>query len=236
MDPSLINHFIGPIEHHVADYTKGNRFHHIEGVRSMPLVRKLGNALLSFLTKLSTGYWRVFDPTNGFTAIEASVAKTLPSDKIAKRYFFESDMLFRLGILGAVVTDIPMPATYGSEKSNLSVLRSIPEFSWRHLRNLWKRIVYDYFLRDFSIASVELATGLIFLTFGFVFGLIRWAESIREGIAASAGTVMVSALPILIGTQLLLSFLNFDIQRRGTIPLHVRTSQSLDHTTREPNV
>jgi hypothetical protein len=159
---------------------------------------------LSFLSKLSSGYWRLFDPTNGFTAIDAKVAAALPFDKLHNRYFFESDMLFRLGVLGAVVADIPMPAMYGEEKSNLSVVRSIPEFSWRHLRNLFKRVGYDYFLRDFSIASLELLFGLGLVLFGGVFGTIRWIQSASDGVAATAGTVMIAALPIFVGMQLLL--------------------------------
>ncbi|MDF1595402.1 MAG: glycosyltransferase family 2 protein [Acidimicrobiia bacterium] len=225
MDPSLIPVFVAPVVQHLADYAKGNRFYDIDSIRPIPALRRIGNAALSFMSKLSSGYWRIFDPTNGYTAIDARVLAVMPLDKMNKRYFFESDMLFRLGVLGAVVTDIPMPAIYGEERSNLSILRSIPEFFFRHTQNLLKRVVYDYFLRDFSIASVELVAGLVFLTFGTIFGAVRWIESISGGVAATAGTVMIAALPVFLGTQLLLSFLNYDMQRLGSVPLHIRLAQ-----------
>ena len=96
MDPALIMDFVAPIIEGEADYTKGNRFYDIEKVRSMPKIRMFGNAVLSFMSKLSSGYWNIFDPTNGYTAIHADVAHQLPFNKITRRYFFESDMLFRL--------------------------------------------------------------------------------------------------------------------------------------------
>src|SRR5690606_32001950 len=108
MDASLIPDFIEPIINGEADYTKGNRFFDLEELRSMPRIRLIGNAVLSFMTKFSSGYWNLFDPTNGFTALHADVARYLPLSKISKRYFFESDMLFRLNTLRAVVHDIPM--------------------------------------------------------------------------------------------------------------------------------
>ena len=110
MDPSLIVDFIRPIIDGEADYTKGNRFFNLESLASMPKIRLFGNAVLSLMTKLSSGYWNLFDPTNGYTAIHADIAKYLPFEKISNRYFFETDMLFRLNTLKAVVIDIPMEA------------------------------------------------------------------------------------------------------------------------------
>lgn len=119
MDPALLSQFIAPILEGEADYTKGNRFFDLENVKSMPKMRLFGNAVLSFMCKISSGYWDLFDPTNGYTAIHASVARRLPFEKISQRYFFESDMLFRLNTLRAVVVDVPMEAKYGDEVSNL---------------------------------------------------------------------------------------------------------------------
>ena len=133
MDPDLIPAFIEPILRGEADYTKGNRFFEIETIRQMPWTRLIGNTGLSFLTKLSTGYWNLFDPTNGYTAINSSVAARLPFEKISFRYFFESDMLFRLNTMRAVVVDIPMFARYGSEKSNLKVWREFPHFFYKNM-------------------------------------------------------------------------------------------------------
>ncbi|HZV64622.1 MAG TPA: glycosyltransferase family 2 protein, partial [Telluria sp.] len=99
MDARLIPNFVAPILAGEADYTKGNRFYDLEQIHAMPPMRLFGNALLSLLTKLSSGYWDLFDPTNGYTAIHADAARHLPFDKISQRYFFETDMLFRLNTL-----------------------------------------------------------------------------------------------------------------------------------------
>lgn len=128
MDPSLIPEFILPIIIGDADYTKGNRFFDLEEIRNMPRVRLFGNAVLSLMAKLSTGYWDLFDPTNGYTAIHADVARHLPFAKISKRYFFETDILFRLNTLRAVVVDVPMSAKYADEVSNLKISKIIGEF------------------------------------------------------------------------------------------------------------
>ena len=222
MDPALISKFVTPIAQGSADYVKGNRFYSIEDVRTMPRVRLLGNAWLSFLTKLSSGYWNTFDPTNGYTAISAAVLSNLPLNKLSRRYFFESDLLFRLSTVQAVVLDVPMVAVYGDEKSGLNEWRVLPQFLGGNLGNLFKRICYNYFLRGFSIASLELVAGLFLLIFGFVFGILGWIASAETGVPASTGTVMLAALPIILGVQLLLSFLAFDIAatpRRAIGPL-----------------
>lgn len=218
MDPALIAAFVSPILKGEADYTKGNRFFDLEQLRAMPTVRLFGNAVLSLMTKLSSGYWDLFDPTNGYTALHSDVARHLPFNKISKRYFFETDMLFRLNILKAVVVDIPMDASYGDETSNLKISKIIGEFLIKHLRNLLKRIFYNYYLRDLSIASIELPLGLILIASGAIFGGAHWIDGIRTGVATSAGTVMLSALPVLMGLQFCLGFLAYDI---GSVPKKV---------------
>ena len=211
MDPLLLPLFIDPIARGEADYCKGNRFFNLDQIGVMPKTRIFGNAILSFMTKISSGYWDIFDPTNGFTAIHAGVAKNLPFHKISKRYFFETDMLFRLNVIKAVVVDIPMDAKYDGAESNLSIKKIIGEFMYKHTRNFVKRIFYNYYLRDLSLASIELPIGLLLLIIGGIFGLMEWIYSAREGINTPAGTVMLAALPILMGIQLILAFLGADI-------------------------
>lgn len=222
MNPALINKLIEPIALDRADYCKGNRFYNPSDLRQMPNVRLIGNALLSFMTKVSSGYWNSFDPTNGFTAIHAKVAEQLPMEKIAKRYFFESDMLFHLNVMRAVVTDFPMSAEYGDEVSNLKIMNVIGEFLYRNISNSVKRIAYNYFLRNFSVASIEVILGPLLMLFGAVFGGYQWGLSSATGVPATTGSVMIAALPIIVGTQLFLSFLNFDIQNEPREPLHPR--------------
>lgn len=219
MDPKLIPIFVDPILNGTADYTKGNRFFNPEDVKAMPIIRVIGNISLSFMQKMSSGYWDLFDPTNGYTAINLHLLELLPLDKIAKRYFFESDILFRLGTINAVATDVPMKAIYGDEVSNLKISDVVFKFAYSHLKNTCKRIFYKYYLRDFSVASIELPVGFILFIYGLVFGIINWSDSIHEAQAASSGTVMLAALPIIIGIQLLLSFLEYDIATRPKKPI-----------------
>ena len=222
MDPRLISVLISPITRGEADYAKGNRFHELDGLKAMPASRIFGNLVLSFLSKMSSGYWGLFDPTNGFTAIHAKVAGRLPMDRVSERYFFESDMLFRLNLLGAVVADVPMEAHYGAETSGLRIHRAIMEFAVNHWLNAAKRVFYSYFLRDFGAASVELLLGMVLVVFGIVFGALEWYESTTSGVPATAGTVILAALPIILGTQFLIAFLNFDTRNVPKTPLHPR--------------
>ena len=228
MDASLIPSFIEPILAGEADYTKGNRFYDLEEIRAMPGLRLLGNAVLSFMTKASSGYWDIFDPTNGYTAIQADIARYLPFKKISSRYFFETDMLFRLNTLRAVVIDIPMDAKYGDEISNMKISKIIGEFLFKHVRNFSKRIFYNYYLRDVSLASIELPLGVLLLGCGVFFGGWNWMLASREGIATPAGTVMLSAIPILVGLQLVLAFLAYDIASVPRRPRHRRIRNLLN--------
>ncbi|WP_426075818.1 glycosyltransferase family 2 protein [Janthinobacterium sp. PSPC3-1] len=219
MDPALIPDFIDPIVAGEADYTKGNRFYNLEEIRAMPKVRLIGNAVLSFMTKLSSGYWDLFDPTNGYTAIHCRVARRLPLPKISKRYFFETDMLFRLNTLRAVVVDVPMDAHYGDEVSGLKISSIVGEFLAKHARNFSKRIFYNYYLRNMSPASLELPLGLGMVLFGALYGGYHWLLSIQLGTSTPAGTVMLSAMPVIVGFQLLLAFLAEDIASVPRRPL-----------------
>ena len=225
MAPELLPQFVAPILEGYADYTKGNRFFDLTQIRQMPSVRLFGNAVLSFMSKFSSGYWDIFDPTNGYTAIHTRVVEHLPLDKISSRYFFESDMLFLLNTLRCVVVDIPMDAVYGDEKSGLKIKSILLDFLWKHARNYFKRIFYNYFLRDLSAASMQLVLGLVMLVFGVAFGLDAWRTSSAQGMETPAGTVMVAALPVFVGLQLLLSFLTQDIQSTPRVPIHKRLSK-----------
>jgi dolichol-phosphate mannosyltransferase len=225
MDPALIPNFVDPILSGEADYTKGNRFFDLEKVRAMPKVRLIGNAVLSLMTKLSSGYWDLFDPTNGYTAIHARVAEHLPMEKLSRRYFFETDVLFRLNTLRAVVMDVPMEAHYGDEVSNLKISKIVTEFIFKHARNFMKRIGYNYYLRDMSLGSLELPVGLLLFCGGGVFGIYHWINSMRAGVETSSGTVMLAALPILMGIQLILSFFGQDIAAVPRTPLHKKISR-----------
>lgn len=225
MDPRLIPRLIKPIEMGLADYVKGNRFYNLEKIRQMPAKRIFGNAALSFITKLSSGYWNIYDPTNGFTAIDCSVARNLPFDKISKRYFFESDLLFRLNTIRAVVQDMPMDAHYADEKSNMRIGKIIPEFIYKNIRNFLKRIFYNYYLRDMSIGSLMLPLGVVMFLWGVIFGMLKWQLATITGLNTPVGTVMISVLPIVLGMQFILAFLNEDISSVPKYPVSVFLKQ-----------
>lgn len=235
MNPAFIPDFVAPIFNGEADYVKGNRFYSLDGVIRMPTLRLVGNAGLSFFSKLSTGYWDLFDPTNGYIAIHAEVARLLPFDRLHGRYFFESDLLFRLATLRARVIELPIETVYGNEASHLSELRCLLSFPFFHGRNFLKRLFYDYILRNFSAASLSLIAGLITISFGLIYGAAHWLQSLHTGEVATAGTVMLSALPFLVGVQLLLSFLAQDVALTPKTAIHGRLSSKRVLSTAKNN-
>ncbi len=210
MDTAYLQALIQPIVDHEADYTKGNRFTDFKALAKMPKIRLFGNSGLSFLVKAASGYWTVMDPTNGYTAISRQAIENLELDKIARRYFFESDMLIHLNIENAVVVDIPIPAKYGDEKSSLSITRTLFGFPPKLFKGLVKRIFLKYFIYDFNMISIYLIFGIPFLTFGLVFGLYHWITA-SETASTPVGTVMLAVLPIILGIQFLLQAIQIDI-------------------------
>ena len=219
MDPGFIPSLIRPILEGKADYVKGNRFFTLESLKTMPNIRKFGNALLSLVNKVSSGYWNIMDPTNGYTAIHKQALTLLPLEKLDQRYFFESDLLFRLGTIRAVVRDAPMNAYYGEEESGLNITHTAMRFPWLYLKAFFKRIFYTYYLRDFNRASIELLLAIPLIIFGVGWGVIQWISSVEAMEVASTGTVMLAVLPITIGFQMLLDAINFDVSNAPDIPL-----------------
>jgi len=219
MDPGYIPDLVQPLLAREADYTKGNRFYQREHLTKMPTVRMFGNSVLSLMTKFSSGYWNIIDPTNGFTALHAVAAQEVDLAKVDHRYFFESDMLFRLNIARAVVKDVPMPAIYGLEHSNLSIGHVLLEFPVKHLRNLLKRFAYNYLVRDFSVGTIQAVAGLALTVFGITFGAVSWIRNAEAARDTPVGTVILATLPIILGFQLLLAALSFDIANIPTRPI-----------------
>jgi hypothetical protein len=240
MDPYLISILVEPIVNGMADYAKGNRFYNIDYLQNMPPIRIFGNGVLSFFSKLSTGYWNIFDPTNGFTAIHASLLPHLSLEKISKRYFFESDFLFRLSLVRGVVADVPMKAIYGNEVSNLKVSRVLFEFQYKHFLNFVKRILYNYFLRDMSLASITLLVGVVATSVGLIFGGFSWITGYMWSMPNTFNTVNLITLLILFGVQNLLFFFSYDINsiprytvNQGFLKINNRLKQIYFNNNRE---
>lgn len=211
MDAAHIPALITPLAQGKADYTKGNRFRDFQALQQMPFVRRVGNLGLSFLTKAATGYWGIFDPTNGFFAIRAEVLAQMPLNKIDHRYYFETSMLANLYLLGAAVADVSIPARYGNETSHLSIRRTLFEFPLKLLLTFLRRILLKYYIYDFSMMSLYLMVGIPLLLFGGIFGSIKWIEYASQNIPAPTGTVMLPTLSVILGIQILLSAIEIDM-------------------------
>ena len=226
----LVPQLVQPLLDGEADYTKGNRFRDFKAVRSMPLVRRIGNVILSFLAKAATGYWHCFDPTNGFVAIRADVLSQLPLHRVDPTYFFETSMLSHLYVLGAVVKEIPMPARYAGETSSLRIGRVIRQFPGRLAWSLLRRLTLKNFVYDFNLESFHLASGIPLLLAGMIYGGYHWWWYASHRQAAPVGTVVLSALLITVGIQLLISAVNLDLQAIPREPINGGPIETADGT------
>ncbi|WP_238857788.1 glycosyltransferase family 2 protein [Poritiphilus flavus] len=226
MDANQIPILILPLLAEQADYTKGNRFHDFTALKSMPKIRLLGNSVLSFVVKATSGYWNLMDPTNGFCAISYPALCELKLDKIDKGYFFETDMLIHLNLINKVVMDVPIAAIYGNEISNLRIRNVLFSFAIKAWKGLLKRIFYKYYIYDFNMASIYFLIAIPLLVFGLAFGGYRWNMGILENSENNAGTIMLAALPIILGIQFLLQAINIDI---SSIPKKSADSYRSDH-------
>jgi hypothetical protein len=211
MDSSYIPALIKPILENKADYTKGNRFRDFKALKQMPVIRRMGNLGLSFLIKAASGYWNIFDPNNGFVAISKETLQSINMGKIHPRYFFESSMLIELYHTDAVIQEIPMKARYGNEVSNLSLTRTLFGFPPKLLKAFIRRIILRYFLFDFNIASVYMLFGFPLFVFGLYYGIANYIKYGGSQIPAPTGTVVIPTLLIILGFQLLLSAISYDI-------------------------
>ncbi|WP_169581673.1 MULTISPECIES: glycosyltransferase family 2 protein [Microbacterium] len=219
MDPAYLPDLLDRVTDDGYGFAKANRFYAPESFHGMPGYRVFGNIALSFLTKLASGYWNLFDPQNGYTAVRTEVLRRVPLDRVAKRYSFENDLLIHLNILQVPAVDVPIPAVYGDEVSSIRLSRVVPELIGRLTRGFWTRVWYRYVLWSFSPIAL-----LGFLGLGlFVFGLavsIWMVFQIAASVVATAATVMLAALPLMIGTQLLISALQLDIQATPSTPTY----------------
>jgi glycosyltransferase involved in cell wall biosynthesis len=215
MNPRYLTELLQPISDGSADFAKGNRFNDFEALKSMPTIRRIGNLGLSFLIKAASGYWDVFDPSNGFVAISTKTLNRLDLDKLAPRYFFESSLLIELYYTGARIKDVAMPAIYGEEVSNLSVTKTLFGFPPKLFRALFRRILLSYFIYDFSITSVYMLAGLPLFVFGLLYGIVKWIYFASLDVAAPTGTVMLAVLPFILGFQMLLSAIQHDIDSKN---------------------
>jgi len=231
----LVPELIEPLVRGEADYTKGNRFRDFSTLRQMPLVRRIGNVALSFLSKAATGYWQLFDPTNGFVAVRADVLSQVPLKRVDPTYFFETSMLSHLYVLGAVVKEVPMPARYAGETSSLSIPRVLFQFPLKLAASFVRRIVLKHYVYDFNIESLDIALGMPLVLGGAIYGLTKWIYYATHNLAAPTGTVVLPSMAIVLGVQLLLSAAHLDLAAVPREPVNrgpIETSVSASSQSR----
>ncbi|WP_290701872.1 glycosyltransferase family 2 protein [Lacinutrix sp.] len=213
MDTSYIKDLVAPLVNGEASYAKGNRFRDFKALKKMPITRKIGNLGLSFLTKAATGYWNNFDPTNGFFAIKTETLKRLDFDEISNRYYFETSLISQLYFQDAVIKDVPMPAIYGDEKSSMSVWKMPFVFFPKLIKTFFNRLFKSYFVYDFNISSIYILIGTPLFLFGFIYGIYNWWFYSSQSLFAPTGTIMLVTLTIIVGFQLLLQAVHYDITK-----------------------
>lgn len=219
MDPEYLPALLDPIADGRAQFTKANRFYGRGSFAGMPRTRVFGNIALSFLTKASSGYWNLFDPQNGYTAIHRDALERIPWDQIAKRYDFENDLLINLNILRVPAADVPVPARYGTEVSGMHLATVGPRIALRLVRGFWTRMWWKYVLQSFSAVALLFFSGLALLLLGSIVGVWIIFHTLGPP-TASPGTVILCVAPLLSGLQLLLFSMLLDIQESSPWPPH----------------
>ena len=233
MDPSRIPEFVAPIARGDADITKGNRFAHLRALRRMPFVRRIGNLGLSFMAKAASGYWHVFDPTNGYIAISADALTEMNLGRLADTYFFEISFLCEAYFTRAILEDIPMRPVYGEENSSLRPLAMVWHFTPRLVERFFYRILVYYFVRDFNAVSLFLTAGVPTFLFGLAWSLYHWIGAADQGVKTGTGSIIIGALAILIGFQLILQATVLDVENepgRGGREPHRPKPRNLHHS------
>lgn len=211
MDPNFLPSLLDPIAKGPYQFAKANRFFAPGSFKGMPSHRVFGNVGLSFLTKAASGYWNLFDPQNGYTAIHRGALERLQLNRLAPRYEFENDLLIQLNILRVPAVDVPIPAVYGDEVSGIRLAPTSARILRHLVRGFWCRIWWKYVVQSFSPVALMLFGGLALVTVGLAIGGWIIANTLGSP-TASAGTVVLCVAPLLSGFHMLLFAMLLDIQ------------------------
>jgi glycosyltransferase involved in cell wall biosynthesis len=202
-----------PVARGEADYAKANRLFTGEAWEVIPHSRYLGNAALSLLTKIASGYWHVADSQSGFTAISRELLQRLDLARLYRGYGFPNDMLVHLNVWNARVRDVPSRPVYGvGERSGIKLRRVVPRISWLLLKGFLWRLREKYVIRDFHPLVFFYALGFVLTTVGIVLGAIVAALRILSGNELTAGTAVLVALLLISGSQFTLFAMWFDME------------------------
>ena len=217
MNPADIPKICSPIINNECDATKGNRFTNLENLINMPKIRLFGNLVLSYITKLSTGYWEIFDPTNGFIAFRRSVLEKIDLQKINDRFFFETDLLFRCGLKNISINNVELDISYSNKYSSLNPLKELPIFLIRNIKMFFKRVIYQYFILDFNPGSIEIFMAILLGLFSLFFGSFLLYLTNATNVLTSAGTVSIFIISTIVSIQFLIGFIYYDCSTRVLI-------------------
>jgi glycosyltransferase involved in cell wall biosynthesis len=218
MDPGIIGSFIDPIIANKADYTKGNRLLSPEYRMGMSRWRFFGNTVLTFMTKFSSGYWKLMDPQNGYTAISRGALERLNLDLIYPRYGYCNDLLVKLNVFGFRVMDVEMPARYGREQSKIKYGSYICKVSWLLFRDFFYRLRMKYIILSFHPLVIFYLFGLAMTLGGLAAGVYTaYFVLVEQGPLFIRG--VLSLLIFALGIQFLSFALMFDIQESRDISL-----------------
>ncbi|HUS25911.1 MAG TPA: glycosyltransferase family 2 protein [Nevskiaceae bacterium] len=214
-NPDYIKTMVNTLLDEKLDYVKANRFVHLETLKQMPTYRRIGNTVITILTKFSSGYYSIFDSLNGYGVFRRKTLEKLPFEHLGRRYDYEITLLVALSIMGARIRDEPVPAIYADEVSTIPVFKSTMRALRMVWEGFWRRIYYKYVVVNFHPIALFLFSGLFLCALGFGFGLYLAAARILNGTTPSSGTVMLSVLPLILGFQLLLTTIVMDMSNEG---------------------
>lgn len=193
-------------------FMKGNRFFDPRVITRMPAIRLFGNSCLSLLVKFASGYWNILDPTNGYLAFSGHLLPAVNWKGFADGYFFEISALCEFGLKRATIAEMEMDTIYGPESSSLSISRTLLAFPTKLAWLFIRRVLLQYFIFDVNLGSLYIIFGLMLCGFGAGFAAFEWIQSALTNIPRTTGTVMLAVLPFLMGFQLLLNALLYDVQ------------------------
>ena len=212
MDPADLEQLVRPVARGEVDYAKANRLFTGEAWRVIPRHRYVGNAVLSLLTKIASGYWHVADSQSGYTAISKEMLTQLDRDRIYRGYGFPNDMLVHLNVWNARVRDVPARPVYGvGERSGIKLRRVVPRISWLLLKGFLWRLREKYVIRDFHPLVFFYTLGFVMTFLGLALGILETVLRIA-GNAVSVGTVVLVALLLIAGSQFTLFAMWFDME------------------------
>ena len=212
MEPADLEKIALPVARNEVDYTKANRLLSGEAWKAIPRSRYLGNAVLSFLTKIASGYWHVADSQSGYTAASREILEQLDLDRIYRGYGFPNDMLVHLNVWNARVRDVPSRPVYGvGERSGIKIRKVVPRISWLLVKGFFWRMREKYVIRDFHPLVFFYAFGFLMTLLGLGLGIAEVVLRIM-GNAVSVGTVVLVALLLIFGSQFTLFAMWFDME------------------------